>query len=154
MSFGSTPVFLTAAMTEVINVAAADWAAATVGFWAMTPMTTSATSGATLTTPLLETVTVCSDAVVVGSAPSVGWPLMIGPRMRPTRRLAAAVTAIARPMVIGPMRLVPVLCWVVVFDAWSFMVVSVVAFGPNSAWYTSRTPAAPPWFPLATIDNM
>src|ERR1035437_2711398 len=120
----------------------------------MTPMVTSATSGATLTTPLLETVTVCSEAVVVGSAAMVGWPLMIGPRMRPITRLAAAVTAIARPMVVGPMRLVPMLCWGVVFDAWSFIVVSVVACGPHSAWYMRRTPAAPSWFPLATIADM
>src|ERR1035437_350253 len=117
----------------------------------MTPMVTSAAPGARLTTPLLETVTVCSEAVVVGSAAMVGWPLMIGPRMRPITRLAAAVMAIARPMGIGPMRLLLGLGWAGVFGAWSFIVVSMVIVGRYSARYMARTPDEPSRFPLATI---
>ena len=102
MSLVSTPSFLSAATTEAMEVAAADCASATVGFVIETPMITSATSGATLTWPEPETVTVCSVAGLVGSTASVGWPLMIGPTMMPRSRLAAAVTAIARPRVTGP----------------------------------------------------
>ena len=121
MSLSTTPSFLMAATTAAIDVAAADWAAATVGLVIETPRTTSATSGATLTSPAPETVTVCSVAGLVGSTASVGWPLMIGPTMMPTSRLAAAVTAIALPKVTGPARR-------------DGSVVLAAASGPN-AWF-------------------
>ena len=95
---------------------------------------TSATSGARLTSPVPETVTVCSGAPVV-SAASVGWPLMIGPTMMPRSRHAAAVTAIARPKVTGPARREaarpPVAgSWSnLAFEGWSFIVNSCCHVG-------------------------
>ena len=105
MSFASTPSFLTAAITAVIEVAAVAWAAATVGFWTVTPIDMSATSGATLTSPTPETVTVCSGVVEVeASAASAEWLPRIGPTITPMKRPAAAVSAITRPRVMGPAR--------------------------------------------------
>ena len=84
-------------------VAAAARASLTVGLVTVTPRTTSATSGATLTSPNPETVMVCSGVPVV-SAAEVEWLAMIGPASNPTIRLNAAVTATIRPIVRGPGR--------------------------------------------------
>src|ERR1035437_3223350 len=103
MSLASTPSFLTAVRTAVIEVAAEDWAAATVVFCTVTPSTTSATSGATLTCPTPETVTMWSGEVEAeGSAASALWPPKIGPTITPSSRPAAAVRAVTRPSVMGP----------------------------------------------------